>query len=165
MTDITPRRPLGFRVFVATIVLMVVAGLTLAPPSIAGPARWVFIRAAVALAEPLVMWIPGGLTERVLNTLLFVPLGATVALLLAARWWVVPILVGFVVSAAVELAQSSIPGRVPDLADVLWNTVGAAIGVALVAASRLMAGVVRASWRAVSGEASPAPAGRPRAGR
>jgi glycopeptide antibiotics resistance protein len=143
MTDITTTRRSGIRVLAATVVLAVVAGLTLAPPSIAAPARRVFIQSMVTLAEPLVLWIPGGLTERVLNTLLFVPLGATVALLLMRRRWWVAILSGLALSATVEFAQASIPGRVPDVADVLWNTVGAAIGVALIAVPRQIAAVVR----------------------
>lgn len=143
MTDISTTRGSGIRVFAATIVLAVVAGLTLAPPSVAAPARRLFVQAMVALAEPLVLWIPGGLTERLLNTLLFVPLGATVALLLSRRLWPVAIFAGFALSATVELMQDSIPGRVPDLADVLWNTVGAAIGVVLVTAPRLVAAAAR----------------------
>lgn len=147
MTDISTSRGSGIRVFAALVVLAVVAGLTLAPPSIAAPARRVFIQAMVALAEPLVLWIPGGLTERVLNTLLFVPLGATVALLLSLRLWPVAIFAGFALSATVEFAQESIPGRVPDASDVLWNTVGAAIGVLLVTVPRLVAAAVRRSAR------------------
>ena len=145
MTDISPSRRSGIRVFSALAVVAVVAGLTLAPPSIAAPARRVFIQAMVALAEPLVLWIPGGLTERALNTLLFVPLGATVALLLSRRLWPLAIFAGFALSATVEFVQESIPGRVPDAADVLWNTVGAAIGVLLVTLPRLAAAAVRRS--------------------
>jgi len=143
MTDITTTRRSGARILAATIVLAVVAGLTLAPPSIAAPARRVFVQSMVALAEPLVLWIPGGLTERLLNTLLFVPLGATVALLLTRRLWPVAVLSGFALSATVEFAQASIPGRVPDLADLLWNTVGAAIGVGMIAVPRQIAAVAR----------------------
>ena len=74
---------------------------------------------------------------------MYVPLGATVALLLGRRWWPLAILTGSAVSACVEYAQRSIPGRVPDPADVLWNTVGAAIGVVVVAVGRLIGGAVR----------------------
>lgn len=157
MTDISTARGSGIRVFAATIVLAVVAGLTLAPPSIAAPARRLFVQAMVALAEPLVLWIPGGLTERLLNTLLFVPLGATVALLLSRRLWPVAIFAGFALSATVEFMQDSIPGRVPDLSDVLWNTVGAAIGVALVTAPRLVVAAVRPPARSIPPSAPAVP--------
>ena len=154
MTDITTTRRSAIRILAATVVLAVVAGLTLAPPSIAAPARRLFVQAMVTLAEPLVMWIPGGLTERVLNTLLFVPLGATVALLLSRRLWPVAILAGLALSATVEYAQASIPGRVPDMADVLWNTVGGAIGVLVVTLPRVLAAVVRTSARTAPAPAS-----------
>lgn len=155
MTDISATRSSGIRGFAAIIVLAIVVGLTLAPPSIAAPARRVFVQAMVALAEPLVLWIPGGLTERVLNTLLFVPLGATVALLLSRRLWPVAIFAGFALSATVEFVQDSIPGRVPDLSDVLWNTVGAGIGVLLVTLPRLVAAGVRRSRRRRAPAAEP----------
>ena len=98
--------------------------------------------------------------ERLLNTLMFVPLGATIALLLHRRLWPLAILVGFAMSAAVEYAQPTIPGRVPDAADVFWNTVGAAIGVVLVT------GRPRSSPAERLGSAPPASGGdgRPRAG-
>lgn len=147
MTDITTTRGSGIRIVSAATVLAVVVGLTLAPPSVAAPVRHIFVQAVVALAEPLVLWLPGGLTERVLNTLLFVPLGATVALLLSRGLWPVAIFGGFALSATVEFVQDSIPGRVPDLSDVLWNTVGAAIGVLLVTLPRLVAVAVRRSRR------------------
>jgi VanZ family protein len=40
----------------------------------------------------------------------------------------------------VESAQGSIPGRVPDPADVVWNTLGAAIGVIVMALGRVIGG-------------------------
>jgi glycopeptide antibiotics resistance protein len=95
------------------------------------------------VAEPVVRWIPAGDSEQVLNTLLFVPLGATIALLLSRRLWPIAILAGFALSASVEYAQASIPGRVPDPADVLWNTVGGAIGVVLVSVPRLIGAAVQ----------------------
>ncbi|WP_194410817.1 VanZ family protein [Microbacterium cremeum] len=155
MTDLSTPRGSGIRVFAAAIVLAVVVGLTLAPPWIAAPVRRLFVQAMTALAEPLVLWIPGGLTERSLNTLLFVPLGATVALLLSRRRWPVAIFAGFALSATVEFVQDSIPGRVPDPADVLWNTVGAAIGVLLVTLPRALVAVVRRA-----GQRAAAPAER-----
>lgn len=148
MTDtVRTTRPSGIRILAATAMVAVVAGLTLAPPSIAAPARYLFIRAMVAVAEPLVVWIPGGLSERVLNTLLFVPLGAAVALVLSRRLWPLAALAGFALSVTVEYAQSSIPGRVPDGADVLWNTVGGAIGVLLVTLPRVIVAAVRPAGR------------------
>jgi len=143
MTDITtaPRR--GPRLLAAAIAVVAVAALTLAPRAIAAPARGVFMQMMDAVTAPLLVWVPYGYAEQVLNTLLFVPLGATLALLLSRPAWPVAIFAGLALSAAVEYIQGSIPGRVPDLDDVLWNTVGAAIGVIVVTIPRLVAAVIR----------------------
>ena len=145
MTDITTTtRGRGIRLLAAAIAAVVITVLTLAPRALVAPVRGAFMQFMCSATEPLLVWIPYGDAERALNTILFVPLGATIALLLGRRAWPVAILAGFALSAAVEYAQVSIPGRVPDPADVLWNTVGGAIGVIVVTVPRLVAGAIRA---------------------
>lgn len=141
--DSPAARPRSARTIAAALAVTAVGILTLAPRSLVAPARGAFLTAVDAVSAPLLAWLPFGDAERVLNTIMFVPLGATVALLLGRRWWPLAILSGSVVSACVEHVQGSIPGRVPDPADVLWNTVGAAIGVAVVTVVRLTGGAVR----------------------
>ena len=86
-----------------------------------------------------------------LNVLLFVPLGAALALLARRpRWWVV--LPAAVVSGAIELVQGRWLDRVASWSDLVANTVGALLGA--VAVSLL----ARARRRSVS---RPGP-GRPR---
>lgn len=131
------------RSIAAALAVTAVGILTLAPRSLVAPARGAFLAAVDAASASLLASLPFGDAERVLNTILYVPLGATVALLLGRRWWPLAILTGSAVSACVEYAQRSIPGRVPDPADVLWNTVGAAIGVVVVAVVRLIGAAVR----------------------
>lgn len=137
MTTTTPPRPATApRLWAAAAVASaagVVAALTLAPRSIVGPLRSLFTRMADAAAAPLVEWMSYGDQERLFNALLFVPLGATLALLLGRRLWPVAIIAGFALSAAVEHAQGTIPGRVPDPQDIVWNTLGAAAGALAVA--------------------------------
>lgn len=132
MTIPTPARPSAtIRAWTALAVVSaagIVAALTLAPRSLVAPARALFERIAAAAFSPILDALPTADPDRVLNTLLFVPLGATVALLLGRRMWPLALLAGFALSAAVEYAQGRIPGRVPDLDDVLWNTCGAAVG-------------------------------------
>ena len=148
MTDITTTtRGRGIRLLAAAAAAVVITVLTLAPRALVAPARGAFMQFMYAATEPLLVWIPYGDAERALNTILFVPLGATIALLLGRRAWPVAILAGFALSAAVEYAQVSIPGRVPDPADVLWNTVGGAIGVIVVTVPRLVAAAIRARKR------------------
>ncbi|HWM17734.1 MAG TPA: VanZ family protein [Microbacterium sp.] len=143
MTDFTPARRHGTRILAAAIAVIAVASLTLAPRAIAAPARAAFVAMTDAFIAPLLAWLPYGYAEQVLNTILFVPLGVTLALLLSRRAWPVAIIAGLALSAVVEYAQGSIPGRVPDLDDVLWNTVGAAIGAIVVTAPRLVAAAAR----------------------
>lgn len=146
LRETAPRR--GVRLLVATAAALMIGALTLAPRAVVAPARGAFMQVVDAVTAPLLLWIPVAEAERMLNTLLFVPLGAAIALLLNRRAWPIAILVGFALSATVEYAQLSIPGRVPDRDDVLWNTVGAAIGVITVSAPRLFAAaVVRARQR------------------
>lgn len=116
------------RLVAALTAVGIVALLTLAPWALVHPLRGRVVWLLQDLAEPVMTWLPGG-PDQVLNTLLFIPLGATIALLLPRRAWLLAIVAGFALSALVEIAQESIPGRVPDAGDVLWNTCGGAIGV------------------------------------
>ncbi len=127
----------------ALIALAAVAALTLGPRAVVAPARSIFTEIADAVIAPLASVTPYG-DDRALNAMLFVPLGAALGMLLARRWWPLAIIAGFGVSAAVEWAQIAIPGRVPDPHDVLWNTLGAAVGAIAVAVIR---GAVAASVR------------------
>lgn len=143
--SLTTRTRRNRRFLAAAIAIAVVAILTLGPRMLVAPARGAFMRLLDAVTAPLLVWIPYDDMERVLNTAMFVPLGATIALLLHRRLWPLAILAGFAVSATVEYAQTRIPGRVPDLDDVLWNTVGAAIAVVLVTLVRMIAQPVQAA--------------------
>lgn len=119
----------GPRVIAAAVALLGVAALTLGPRAIVAPARGSFLRATEAVAAPVSALLPHASVDQILNALLFVPLGAALALLLPRRLWWVAIGGGLALSATVEYVQASIPGRVPDVDDVLWNTVGTTIGV------------------------------------
>ncbi|MGN6221746.1 MAG: VanZ family protein [Microbacterium sp.] len=123
--DVSPLVP---RLLLAGMSVTAVLALTLAPRSLVAPARGAFMALADRFAAPVVAGLSGWQWESSLNALLFVPLGAALALLLGRRLWLLAPLLGFVVSFGVEYAQLRIPGRVPDLQDVLWNTLGAAAG-------------------------------------
>ncbi len=142
------------RVFVrslfAALALAAVAGLTLAPRMIVGPARRAFLDWADATTLPLFGGVAYAEAERLLNTVMFVPLGVALALLLPLRGWPLAVAAGFVVSVAVEYLQAGIPGRVPDPPDVLWNTVGGAVGVGAVALVRALAVAARAQRGSVT---------------
>ena len=70
-----------------------------------------------------------GLAELLQNLIFFVPFGIGLALL---RVPVLPaIALGALLSFSVEFAQQWVPGRDPNLGDVICNTISTAIGVAL----------------------------------
>jgi hypothetical protein len=67
-----------------------------------------------------------GTSDALLNLLFFVPLGV----LLEDRGWRVlrVAIAGLVLSSSIEALQTVIPGRYSTLGDVVWNTIGAAVG-------------------------------------
>ncbi|MCR2763624.1 VanZ family protein [Microbacterium sp. zg.B48] len=139
MSHATPTaRRRGVRVVATALAALAVTVLTLAPRRLVAPARGAFMQFLDGITAPLLVWIPYSEAERALNAVLFLPLGATLALLLSRRFWPLAILGGFALSAAVEHAQASIPGRVPDGEDLLWNTVGGALGVLVVTVVRVV---------------------------
>jgi hypothetical protein len=67
-----------------------------------------------------------GLADAILNTAMFAPLG----FLLAGRWRAaVALAAAAALTLSVELAQTVIPGRDPSAGDVVFNTLGAALGI------------------------------------
>jgi hypothetical protein len=68
-----------------------------------------------------------GLADAIVNTVLFIPLGVGLGL----TGWPGrrPYVTGALFSASLELSQLFIPGRDASLADVLFNTLGTAVGV------------------------------------
>ena len=66
---------------------------------------------------------------------MFIPVGILLALLLPPRRWWVAVLIGFGMTVTIETAQLFIPGRFSDLRDIVANTAGAAIGVAVAVAA------------------------------
>lgn len=115
----------------AVAVLVAVGCITLGPPDAVADARRAVMAGVELLAAPWPGAVHRGQVEAVANALLFVPVGALAALTLRRRGPVLPVLLGAGSSVLVELAQIAIPGRVPDPVDVVANTVGTALGVAL----------------------------------
>jgi len=76
-----------------------------------------------------------GLSDALANVLLYMPLGAAMALC----GWARPraLIAPPLLSASIEFAQTWIPGRDPSLGDVTFNTLGAAVGLAVVATAPL----------------------------
>lgn len=85
-------------------------------------------------------------TEFLANIALFVPFGILVSLLWPHRpaWAVIAL--GLATSGAIELAQLLfLPHRVADVRDLVANTLGTALGVALLVAARRSPGAAPAA--------------------
>lgn len=67
--------------------------------------------------------------EFLANIALFVPVGMFLMLLFGTRLWWLAVLASFALTGAIEFAQRSIPGRVPDERDLVANGLGAVVGV------------------------------------
>jgi glycopeptide antibiotics resistance protein len=77
-------------------------------------------------------WVGYSLVEFVANTVVFLPLGLLVVLLIGRRHWLVAIAAGLLASCWIELAQGIwIGDRVADARDIASNTIGTALGVAI----------------------------------
>jgi glycopeptide antibiotics resistance protein len=75
------------------------------------------------------------IVEFTANVLWFVPFGLLGVLALGRRWWWLVLLLGAAVSTAIEAGQwLLLPDRTPTPVDVVANTVGTAVGVALAVA-------------------------------
>ena len=155
---IAERRGRGIRFLWAAAVAAVVALLTLTPRSIVAPARGRFMQLLDALGAPSLGGMISGDPEQVLNAILYLPLGGAIALLLGRRLWPCAILAAAALSALVEYTQITIPGRVPDPQDVVWNTVGAAIGVVVVTLARVAAAAIARGAQARQSDADLKPA-------
>ena len=69
---------------------------------------------------------PRGLADALLNLVLFLPLGFALAGIVRK---LPALLLGSLLSLVIEVAQLGIPGRDSSLSDLLFNTVGTAVGV------------------------------------
>lgn len=107
-----------------------VGWVTLTPSSIA-PTGSVFIARVLARLQGYeeFSWLTYNRAEFLANIALFVPVGLFLLLLVGSRFWWVAGLGAFVMTAAIETVQRSIPGRFSDERDIVANTAGALLGI------------------------------------
>jgi Concanavalin A-like lectin/glucanases superfamily/VanZ like family len=109
--------------------ILLVLGATLLPSEPAGPVEWGQVLC--------VLCSRAALADGLANLALFLPLGVALALVGCPPRRA--LLFAATLSLSVELAQFAIPGRDPSLSDFLFNTVGAALGGAIVRLARQQA--------------------------
>lgn len=121
------------RARILALILLVLYG-SAAAVLLLTPDGWAVNRANVevwyALTSPFGLQnvITPDMFQAVANIVLFVPAFAALAVLVPTWWWVA---VGAVISAGVETYQLVIGSRQASVPDVLMNTLGALIGVAV----------------------------------
>lgn len=151
-----PMRPAGsdraaaLRTLLVACVVLVTHG-SLYPWHFEAPASW--LDSCRALFDDAQAWTSIG--DVVGNVLLFVPLGALATLASTAKvpgqiaWprLVLAMVSGVLFAFVLQVLQIAVPARSAALSDVLWNTVGMALGLAGAAATARFAphGVLRAT--------------------
>jgi glycopeptide antibiotics resistance protein len=121
-----------FLSLVSLAYLGLVGWLTLTPDSVAPTSSGLAMRVLARLQTyDDLSWLTYDRAEFLANVALFVPVGLFLLLVVGTRFWWVAAALAFAMTAAIETAQRSIPGRVPDERDLLSNTAGALIGIAV----------------------------------
>lgn len=112
--------------------LVFVGWLTLTPQPVGADQQQLIVRALDAMhRRGYAESIDYSRLEFLANIGLFVPIGMFLLLLFGAgRWWLAAI-GSFALTVLIETAQTQIPGRVPDERDLVANTAGALIGIAV----------------------------------
>ena len=103
----------------------IVSAMTLAYVAVVG-------RLAGLLARyPETEWFTFLRLEFIANVAMFVPFGVFFILLFGPRRWWLAILVGVLMTLAIEGIQQFIPSRVPDIRDLAANSLGTTVGALL----------------------------------
>lgn len=125
---------LAYRLFVVVVLiayLVTIAILVFSPTSETpwAAVRWTHNRLLDLGAPP---WLTANKLEFVSNVVLFIPLTFLASLLFLRGSWVWWTVAGFVASLSIETVQALLlTGRIPTLADVVANTLGALAGALL----------------------------------
>ena len=130
---------------VTTAYLALVAWITLGP----APWRAEGNQAPLGVLTPSIWldratWSTGSSFEFTANILMFVPVGVLFAMLLGARRWLLALGAATLLTCAIEVAQIPLDDRISDPRDLLANSAGAAIGLALAG----MVWFLRSAWTA-----------------
>jgi len=129
-SDAAPLRHTWFWWVLALAVTAWVLWMTMRPNGIVTSELLPIVRTAWAFGVPLYLVI-----DLAGNIVVFVPLGATLALAMKHRSWPIRVLLatalGATLSLCIELIQIYLPTRFPGVEDWLLNTVSSAIGALL----------------------------------
>jgi glycopeptide antibiotics resistance protein len=112
--------------------LAVVGWITLGPQPLDEHGVGILRRVLGVLARfQLTRWISYDLLEFTANIAMFLPVGLLFLLLAGRRHWWLALAGGVVLSGVIEFTQLFLPARFSDLRDILANSLGALLGVAI----------------------------------
>lgn len=120
-------------VLFATMVLLAAIGLW---PHRIDDAQWVTLALQDLHGIGLPVWVDYAVIERLANTVLYIPLGVMLVIVLGARYWWVALQIAAATSLLTETLQTAIGDRVASPVDVVMNVLGAFAGIACVMAFR-----------------------------
>lgn len=103
---------------------------------------------------PSLSWITYSTLEFWANVAMFVPVGLFFLLLLGRGKWWLAIVLGVLLTCAIEFTQMFLPGRVSDPRDVLSNSVGSFVGVMVALIVTWPAAIRRARERRLQARAA-----------
>jgi glycopeptide antibiotics resistance protein len=140
---------------VTFVYLGVVGWITLGPqPFDEGSDSFVWRLLHLLGRFPLTDWVTYSFLEFWANVAMFVPVGLFFLLLLGRRRWWLAIVLGVVLTCAIEFVQMFLPDRVSDPRDILANSVGALVGVVVALVVTWPAAVRRARERRLQARAA-----------
>jgi len=118
---------------VTFLYLLLVGWLTLGPQPLDASGRG-FLHQLIRYisGDNKLDWITYALVEFTANIVLFIPVGVLFALMLGWRRWWLALILGVALTVSIEVAQLVLPDRVTDPRDVVSNSIGSTIGVAIV---------------------------------
>ncbi|KQM60820.1 VanZ family protein [Agreia sp. Leaf210] len=116
------------------VIAVAVVAITFWPTPVDKPFHSALVRLLYMLhRHGLPEWVTYSVVESASNVVMFVPLGALIALLAwPSLWWISGVL-GFLASLTIELSQALLlPQRFASAGDVAANTAGALLGGAAI---------------------------------
>ena len=110
--------------------LGVVAWVTLGPQPLDAQGSALLYRLIDEFSQHNVtQWLTYSRVEFLANIAMFVPIGVFFVLLMGRGWWFAAMLAGVGLTFVIEFIQLFLPARVPDVRDLIANSLGACVGV------------------------------------
>jgi glycopeptide antibiotics resistance protein len=118
---------------IATLAYLGLVGwITLGPqPLDVQQSRWLYRIIDELSQHQLTDWVTYSRVEFLANVAMFIPIGVFFVLLMGRKWWLPAVFAGVALTFTIEFVQLFLPTRVPDVRDLVANSGGAIIGVAV----------------------------------